>query len=359
MGLFDRLFGKKSADDDEASISSALTEIAPISEAVLENVTSENEVEETPADESVITEEKYEQSLEKTRQTFGERFNHFLANFRRVDEEFFEELEETLILSDVGVQLAGELTEELRQEARLANAKSQDALRQIIIEKMVDKFEAETLSSALTEADGLTVMLFIGVNGVGKTTTIGKLAARYHNAGKKVLLAAADTFRAGAINQLKEWAARASVDIVAGKEGEDPASVVFTALAKAKAEKYDFLLIDTAGRLQNKENLMKELEKIGRIIKRELPDAPHETLLALDATTGQNAVQQARDFTKVAPISGVILTKLDGSARGGIVLQIIQSLKIPVKLVGLGEKIDDLADFDGDAFMRGLFEKLL
>lgn len=306
-----------------------------------------------------VIEKKYEKSLEKTSRTFGERFNALLANFRTVDEEFFENLEETLILSDVGAPLALEISEELRQEAKLANAKSKEELRGLIIEKMVDKFGDEAIPSVLNLQNDLTVFLFVGVNGVGKTTTIGKLAARYEQEGKKVLLAAADTFRAGAIDQLVEWADRAAVEIVTKPTGSDPASVVFDALAKAKNENYDILLIDTAGRLQNKDNLMKELEKIGRIIKRELPDAPHETLLTLDATTGQNAIQQAKEFSQVTPVTGIVLTKLDGSAKGGIVLSIVQSLGIPVKLVGLGEKLDDLQDFDTASFIRGLFKGLI
>lgn len=306
------------------------------------------------------TEKKYEQSLSLTRKTFADGFNELFANFRTVDEEFFEELEETLIMSDVGVDLAMEITEELRKEAKLVNAKSTDDLRQLIIEKIVDKFDGEKLPSRLDiQPEGLTVLLFVGVNGVGKTTTIGKLAARYKNEGKRVLLAAADTFRAGAIDQLVEWGNRSAVEVVTKPAGSDPAAVVFDALAKAKAEDYDILLVDTAGRLQNKDNLMKELEKIGKVIKREIPDAPHETILALDATTGQNAIQQAKEFSAVTPISGIALTKLDGSAKGGIVLSIVQSLKIPVKLIGLGEKLNDLQDFDEEFFVRGLFKELL
>lgn len=306
------------------------------------------------------TEKKYEQSLSLTRKTFADGFNELFANFRTVDEEFFEELEETLIMSDVGVDLAMEITEELRKEAKLVNAKSTDDLRQLIIEKIVDKFDGEKLPSRLDiQPEGLTVLLFVGVNGVGKTTTIGKLAARYKNEGKRVLLAAADTFRAGAIDQLVEWGNRSGVEVVTKPAGSDPAAVVFDALAKAKSENYDILLVDTAGRLQNKDNLMKELEKIGKVIKREIPDAPHETILALDATTGQNAIQQAKEFSAVTPISGIALTKLDGSAKGGIVLSIVQSLKIPVKLIGLGEKLNDLQDFDEEFFVRGLFKELL
>ncbi|GBG96338.1 signal recognition particle-docking protein FtsY [Lactococcus termiticola] len=315
---------------------------------------------ETPAPEPEQTiEAKYEASLKKTRSSFGERFNAFLANFRSVDEDFFEDLEETLIMSDVGVELAMAITEELRGEARLAKAKSQDALRALIVEKIVDKFDEEQLPSELNLQEGLSIFLFVGVNGVGKTTTIGKLASRYKKEGKKVLLAAADTFRAGAIDQLVEWGNRSAAEVVTKPAGSDPASVVFDAVQKAKAEGYDVLLVDTAGRLQNKDNLMKELEKIGKIIKREVPEAPHDTILALDATTGQNAIQQAKEFSAVTPITGIALTKLDGSAKGGIVLSIVQSLKIPVKLVGLGEKIEDLTDFDEEYFVKGLFKELL
>jgi fused signal recognition particle receptor len=345
-------------EDEIEEIEAAEVEAIAPKEEVLEEpeVSVDSSVQEQ---ETTNIEEKYDKSLEKTRKTFGQRFNAFLANFRSVDEEFFEELEETLIMSDVGVDLALEVTEELRNEAKLANAKSQEALRQLIVEKIVDKFEDEKVPSELNLQDDLTVFLFVGVNGVGKTTTIGKLAHRYKNEGKKVLLAAADTFRAGAIDQLVEWGKRSDVPVVTKPAGSDPASVVFDAVVKAKEENYDILLIDTAGRLQNKDNLMKELEKIGKIIKRELPAAPHEVILALDATTGQNAIQQAKEFSAVTPITGIALTKLDGSAKGGIVLSIVQSLKIPVKLVGLGEGINDLTDFDEEFFVRGLFKELI
>ncbi|MDN5403868.1 MAG: signal recognition particle-docking protein FtsY, partial [Lactococcus sp.] len=304
-------------------------------------------------------EDKYEKSLKKTSKSFGARFNAFLSNFRSVDEAFFEELEDTLIMSDVGVDVATQLTDDLRHEVKLQNAKSKDDVKRVIIEKMVDNFGESGLETRLIIREPLTVMLFVGVNGVGKTTTIGKLANRFKNEGKKVLLAAADTFRAGATDQLVEWSRRSGVDIVVGKEKSDPASVVFDAVKRAQAEQFDVLLIDTAGRLQNKDNLMKELEKMGKIIKRELPDAPHETLLALDATTGQNAISQAKEFSKVTPLTGIVLTKLDGSAKGGIILTIQQILKIPVKLVGLGEGLTDLENFDEALFVKGLFQDLL
>lgn len=304
--------------------------------------------------------EKYDRSLKKTRTGFGARLNAFFANFRSVDEEFFEELEELLIMSDVGVQVASNLTEELRYEARLENAKKSDALKRVIIEKLVDLYEKDgQFNEAIRFQDGLTVMLFVGVNGVGKTTSIGKLAHRYKQEGKKVMLVAADTFRAGAVAQLAEWGRRVDVPVVTGPEKSDPASVVFDGMERAITEDIDVLMIDTAGRLQNKDNLMAELEKIGRIIKRVVPDAPHETLLALDASTGQNALVQAKEFSKITPVTGIVLTKIDGTARGGVVLAIREELDIPVKLIGFGEKIDDIGPFHSENFMRGLLEGLV
>ena len=304
--------------------------------------------------------EKYDRSLKKTRTGFGAKLNAFFANFRTVDEEFFEDLEELLITSDVGVQVASNLAEELRYEARLENAKKPDALRKVIIEKLVDIYEKDgRYNEKINFQDGLTVMLFVGVNGVGKTTSIGKLAYKYKQEGKKVMLVAADTFRAGAVAQLAEWGKRVDVPVVTGPEKCDPASVVFDGMERAQAENVDILMIDTAGRLQNKDNLMAELEKIGRIIKRVNPDAPHETFLALDASTGQNALVQAKEFSKITPVTGIVLTKIDGTARGGVVLAIRQELDIPVKLIGFGEKIDDIGEFNSENFMRGLLEGLL
>lgn len=304
--------------------------------------------------------EKYDRSLKKTRTGFGARLNAFFANFRSVDEDFFEELEELLIMSDVGVQVASHLTEELRYEAKLENAKKSEALRRVIIEKLVELYEKDGIyNENINFQDGLTVMLFVGVNGVGKTTSIGKLANRYKQAGKKVMLVAADTFRAGAVAQLAEWGRRVDVPVVTGPEKADPASVVFDGMERAVAEGIDILMIDTAGRLQNKENLMAELEKIGRIIKRVVPEAPHETFLALDASTGQNALVQAKEFSKITPVTGIVLTKIDGTARGGVVLAIREELNIPVKLIGFGEKIDDIGEFNSENFMKGLLEGLL
>jgi len=313
---------------------------------------------ELPQEES--TQEKYDRSLKKTRTGFGARLNAFFANFRSVDEEFFEDLEELLITSDVGVHVASSLTEELRYEARLENAKKPAALRQLIIEKLVDIYEKDgRFNEKINFQNGLTVMLFVGVNGVGKTTSIGKLAYKYKQQGKKVMLVAADTFRAGAVAQLAEWGRRVDVPVVTGPEKSDPASVVYDSMERAQAEQVDVLMIDTAGRLQNKDNLMAELEKIGRIIKRVDPEAPHETFLALDASTGQNALVQAKEFSKITPVTGIVLTKIDGTARGGVVLAIRQELDIPVKLIGFGEKIDDIGEFNSENFMKGLLEGLV
>lgn len=327
-------------------------------ETVEENSSEVLEAEAPQAEETV--QEKYDRSLKKTRTGFGARLNAFFANFRSVDEEFFEELEELLIMSDVGVQVASNLTEELRYEAKLENAKKPDALRRVIIEKLVELYEKDgNYDESIHFQDGLTVMLFVGVNGVGKTTSIGKLSHRYKQAGKKVMLVAADTFRAGAVAQLAEWGRRVDVPVVTGPEKADPASVVFDGMERAVAEGIDILMIDTAGRLQNKDNLMAELEKIGRIIKRVVPEAPHETFLALDASTGQNALVQAKEFSKITPLTGIVLTKIDGTARGGVVLAIREELNIPVKLIGFGEKIDDIGEFNSENFMKGLLEGLI
>lgn len=324
-----------------------------------EELASEVVEEELPQVEETV-QEKYDRSLKKTRTGFGARLNAFFANFRSVDEEFFEELEELLIMSDVGVQVASNLTDELRYEAKLENAKKPDALRRVIIEKLVELYEKDgNYDEQIHFQDGLTVMLFVGVNGVGKTTSIGKLAHRYKQAGKKVMLVAADTFRAGAVAQLAEWGRRVDVPVVTGPEKADPASVVFDGMERAVAEGIDILMIDTAGRLQNKDNLMAELEKIGRIVKRVLPEAPHETFLALDASTGQNALVQAKEFSKITPLTGIVLTKIDGTARGGVVLAIREELNIPVKLIGFGEKIDDIGEFNSENFMKGLLEGLI
>ena len=355
-----------SEPEDTEELEAKLSVEEPTSEPeISEEVEEEPEVEETTSEPELAqptetVQEKYNRSLKKTRTGFGAALNAFFANFRSVDEEFFEDLEELLIMSDVGVQVASNLTEELRYEARLENAKKPDALRRVIIEKLVDLYEKDgQYNEQINFKDGLTVMLFVGVNGVGKTTSIGKLAHKYKKEGKKVMLVAADTFRAGAVAQLVEWGRRVDVPVVTGPEKSDPASVVFDGMERAVAEQVDVLMIDTAGRLQNKDNLMAELEKIGRIIKRVDPTAPHETFLALDASTGQNALVQAKEFSKITPITGIVLTKIDGTARGGVVLAIREELDIPVKLIGFGEKIDDIGEFNSENFMRGLLEGLI
>lgn len=319
--------------------------------------------EEKSSDEEDAQEKLYEKGLEKTNKGFGARLNAFFARFRSVDEEFFDDLEDLLIESDVGFETAEQLTDELREEAKLQNAKSRDDLKQVIVEKLVDLYDqgGQGKDEKLTyDPDAKpNVYLFVGVNGAGKTTTIGKLAKRFKDEGKSVILAAADTFRAGAVEQLEEWGKRVGVPVVTGKAKADPASVVYDATERAIKEQADYLLVDTAGRLQNKKNLMAELEKIQRTIKKLLPEQPAETLLVLDGSTGQNALLQAKDFDKTTKLTGLVLTKLDGSSKGGVVLAIRNEMKLPVKLVGLGEKAEDLADFDAANYAIGLFHGLV
>ena len=307
-------------------------------------------------------ENKYDEGLEKSRSSFGEKLNALFANFRTVDEDFFEDLEEMLIESDVGFETAVRLSDELREEVKLKNAKDPKAVSRVIVEKLVDMYgeagKGEDNQLHFAE-EGPTVFLFVGVNGAGKTTTVGRRARQLKEEGKRVLIEAADTFRAGAIQQLQEWGRRVEVPVVATNPGGDPAAVVFDGVKRAKDEGYDVVLVDTAGRLQNKVNLMNELNKIKRVIVRELPDAPQEVLLVLDATTGQNALNQAKEFNQTTQITGIVLTKLDGSGKGGIVLAIRNELHVPVKLVGLGEKMDDLQAFDPTKFVAGLFKGLI
>ncbi|AYN49070.1 signal recognition particle-docking protein FtsY [Lactobacillus johnsonii] len=316
--------------------------------------------------EEVTTEdeqERYDKGLEKTNHSFGARLNAFFAKFRTVDENFFDDLEDLLIESDVGFETAEELTDSLRDEAKLQNAKSHDALKQVIVEKLVNIYdkggEGEDSKLADDPSAKPNVYLFVGVNGAGKTTTIGKLAKRIKDSGKSVMMVAADTFRAGAVEQLVEWGRRDGVEVITGPEKADPASVVYDGVKKAKERGIDFLLVDTAGRLQNKVNLMSELDKIKRTIKKILPDQPNEVLLVLDGSTGQNALLQAKDFDKTTKLTGLVLTKLDGSSKGGVVLAIRNEMDLPVKLVGLGEKVDDLANFDAEKFAIGLFQGLI
>ena len=410
MGLFDRikksLFGQKDeekpeevkADQEEAAEENAETENEAVAETAetseeavaekaeeqeeraeeesaeaTEDVEEETETTET-AEETETTEEAeesteekttelYEKGLEKSNKGFGARLNAFLAKFRTVDEDFFDDLEELLIESDVGYETSEELTDQLREEAKLQKAKSRDDLKRVIVQKLVEVYDenanSENEKLAYDPNAKPNVYLFVGVNGAGKTTTVGKLAKRFHDQGKKVLLVAADTFRAGAVEQLVEWGKRTGVPVVTGPDKADPAAVVYDGLERAIAEEADYLLVDTAGRLQNKVNLMNELEKIQRTIKKRLPEQPAETLLVLDGSTGQNALLQAKDFDKTTKLSGLVLTKLDGSSKGGVVLSIRHEMKLPVKLVGLGEKAEDLADFDAANYAVGLFHDLL
>ncbi|MGX7066511.1 signal recognition particle-docking protein FtsY [Vagococcus fluvialis] len=380
MGFFDKIkkavLGEKPAEEEIKDLPVEQEETPEI-----EEVTSIETVEvETPVEEKAVeikeeiqvekvevvkqeeTIEKYDKGLEKSRKTFGQFMNDLFSNFRMVDDEFFEELEEALISADVGFETAMRISDELQEEVKLKNVKKQEDVQNTIIEKLVEIYEAEGQeenNNLNIQTDGPTIILFVGVNGVGKTTSIGKLAHRYKQEGKKVLLAAADTFRAGAIDQLVVWGDRAGVDVVKHSAGSDPAAVVFDAVERTKKENYDILLVDTAGRLQNKVNLMKELEKMKRVIEREYPSAPHEVLLVVDATTGQNAMIQAKEFKDTTDVTGIVLSKLDGTAKGGMVLAIRNELHLPVKLVGLGEKITDLADFDPNQFVYGLFKDLM
>ena len=358
--------------NDEVPVETSIQEDEESQTPVDKEVEESTENSDKPEDESIEADDSeeenddaqlYEKGLEKTNKGFGARLNAFFAQFRTVDEDFFDDLEELLIESDVGYETAEELTEQLRDEAKLQKAKSHEDLKRVIVEKLVDLYDqngnSEDEKLIYNPDNKPNVYLFVGVNGAGKTTTIGKLAKRFKDEGKSVILAAADTFRAGAVEQLVEWGKRVDVPVVVGKEKADPASVVYDATEKAINEKADYLLVDTAGRLQNKKNLMSELEKIQRTIKKLLPDQPTETLLVLDGSTGQNALLQAKDFDKTTKLTGLVLTKLDGSSKGGVVLAIRNEMNLPVKLVGLGEKPEDLADFDAANYAIGLFHGLV
>lgn len=360
---------KETKNDSELSDDSAQEEKDATATAKSEDSESESSSSESLGEsqsdikEATNETELYEKGLEKTNQGFGARLNRFFAQFRTVDEDFFDDLEELLIESDVGYETAEELTDELRDEAKLQKAKSRDDLKKVIVEKLVNLYDENGNSEnekLKVHNDGKpNIYLFVGVNGAGKTTTIGKLAKRFKDQGKSVLLAAADTFRAGAVEQLEQWGEKVGVPVVTGQQQADPASVVYNATDKALKENYDYLLVDTAGRLQNKKNLMSELEKIERTIKKQAPAEPTETLLVLDGSTGQNALLQAKDFDKTTKLTGLVLTKLDGSSKGGVVLAIRNEMKLPVKLVGLGEKPSDLADFDAANYAVGLFHDLI
>lgn len=301
--------------------------------------------------------EKFKEGLTKTRDQFTSKVNDLVARFREVDEEFFEELEDLLLQADVGFETVMELIDDLKLEVQRKNIKNTEGIQSVISQKLVEIYKAgeENEGELNLQAEGLSVILMVGVNGVGKTTTIGKMASRFKAEGKSVMLAAGDTFRAGAIDQLVVWGERTGVEVIRQSEGSDPAAVMYDAIHAAKSRNVDILICDTAGRLQNKVNLMNELEKVHRVIDREIPGAPHEVLLALDATTGQNALVQAQTFKEATNVTGIVLTKLDGTAKGGIVLAIKNKLNIPVKFVGLGEGMDDLQPFDPEKYVYGLF----
>lgn len=312
-------------------------------------------------EENKIVFEKYDKGVEKSRKSFTDRMNELFAGFREVDEEFFDDLEETLIMSDVGFDMTIALSDAVREEIQLKGVKKPEEVKNVVVQKMIDIYDkGQELDLTLKKnPNGPTVILYVGVNGVGKTTTIGKMAYQLKKQGNSVLLAAGDTFRAGATEQLEEWSRRVDVPIVIGHQNGDPASVAYDAVKKAQEENFDYLLIDTAGRLQNKKNLMEELKKMNRIIKREIPEAPQETLLVLDATTGQNALQQAKEFAQVVDITGLILTKMDGTGKGGVIFAIRYELDIPVKYIGLGEQMDDLQVFDPEQFIYQLVRDVL
>ncbi|WP_449353958.1 signal recognition particle-docking protein FtsY [Virgibacillus natechei] len=305
---------------------------------------------------------KYKEGMKKSRNSFSGKINDLIARYRKVDEDFFEELEEVLISADVGVTTVMDLIEELKMEVKRQNIKETEEVKDVISEKLVDIYygdDDEHIEKLNIQEKELSVILVVGVNGVGKTTSIGKLAHQLKQEGKRVVLAAGDTFRAGAIEQLEIWGERADVDVIKQNAGSDPAAVIFDGIKAAKSRNADVLICDTAGRLQNKVNLMNELSKVKRVIEREIPDAPHEVLLVLDAITGQNALSQAKTFSDATDVSGIILTKLDGTAKGGIVLAIRNELKIPVKFIGLGEQVEDLQEFNAHAFVYGLFADIL
>lgn len=309
---------------------------------------------------SADTSEKYAAGLDKSRKSFTDQINSLAARYREIDEDYFEELENALIMADVGVNMVMNIVDEIRKEVRLQNIKDSKMINELIVDKMFVIYANQGYMSTKlnVENEGLNVILMVGVNGVGKTTTIAKLANQLKKEGKKVMVAAGDTFRAGAINQLDEWAKRLDIMIAKKEENSDPSAVIYEALEMAKANDIDVLICDTAGRLQNKVNLMNELEKIKRVIQKEVPDGPQETLLVIDATTGQNGVSQAAIFKEVADVTGIVLSKMDGSAKGGIVLAIKELIDIPVKYITVGEKIDDIEEFDLEEYIYSLTKDL-
>jgi len=317
-------------------------------------------ISETVLGKNSETNDKYNAGLDKSRSSLTDSINSLAARYREIDEDYFEELENILIMSDVGVNMVMNIVDEIRKEVRLNNIKDPKLINELIVDKMFVIYANQGFMTTKLNVDnpGLNVILMVGVNGVGKTTTIAKLANLLKKDGKKVMLAAGDTFRAGAINQLQEWANRLEIPIARKEENSDPSAVIYEALQKAKEDNIDVLICDTAGRLQNKVNLMNELEKIKRVIQKEVPDGPQETLLVIDATTGQNGVTQAAIFKDVADVTGIVLSKMDGSAKGGIVLAIKELIDIPVKFITVGEKIDDIEEFDLENYIYSLTKDL-
>ncbi len=303
--------------------------------------------------------QSYDKGLQKTRNDLKSKLTALALKYKKIDEDYFEELEDILITADIGVNTVMEFIDRLKQRVAHEKIENAEDLKEIIVDEMfIIYVQNDILTNKINySSSGPTVLLFVGVNGVGKTTTIGKIAYKLKMEGKKVLLVAGDTFRAGAIEQLDEWALKSDCDILK-RENSDPSSVIYDAIKKAKDESYDVVLVDTAGRLQNKTNLMNELEKMNKVIQNQIPDAPHETLLVLDATTGQNGISQAKSFKEITNITGIVLTKLDGTAKGGIVLAIKEAVGIPVKYVGMGEKKEDLRPFDIEKYIYGLFSDM-
>ena len=301
--------------------------------------------------------DKLREGLGKTKQTLNEKINDVFANFRKVDEDLLDELEEALIMSDIGIETSTKIINELRIRIKKENIQDEEAVRRVLKEEMIKLLDVG--DTALDLATVPSVILVVGVNGVGKTTSIGKIANNLKKSGKKVVIAAADTFRAAAVEQIEIWAQRTDCELVKKPEGSDPASVVFDAIQVAKEQQADVLICDTAGRLHNKKNLMDELAKINKVINRELPDSSKEVLLVLDGTTGQNAIMQVKAFKETTDITGIVLTKLDGTAKGGIVLAIKEEVNIPVKFIGLGEQMTDLKPFDIESYIYGLFKDMM
>lgn len=372
MSLFQRIknvfTGQSKQEEEKVSTEEvALPEEKPLDQEQLaaedqtERFVSSSVEEKEDIQEEVEEVKRFDRGLDKSSKSLKRRINELLANFRYIDEEFFEDIENMLIESDVGFEATLEISDILREEAKIENVRTMEDAEELIVKTLVDIYENSIppYEGVRLNDQGLSILLFVGVNGVGKTTTIAKLAHQYIQEGKKVVLAAGDTFRAGAIEQLHVWGDRVGADVVSSEIGGDPAAVVFDGIKQAKETDADILMVDTAGRLQNKKNLMLELEKMHRVIQKELPEAPQEVLLVLDATTGQNALIQAKEFKETTDVTGIVLTKMDGTAKGGIIIAIGKELGLPVKFVGFGEKMEDLRPFDADHFAYGLFSDLI